>query len=258
MDSPRYFRIAHQLPGRLRLRLSWLARAPHEAPPVADHLAQLPGMAEVAIRPRTGSVLCDFDETRLDPDRIVAALRELVPDVAYVPPGEPAPGARDPGRPRKGSTLAHALAGAVREIDTDIVEATDGHLDLGTIAALAFMGAGAGEVLFTRQLPVPPWFNLAWWAFRTFTMFEQANSVSPPAAPGAPAPQMEKKTDSAPSAPSGKAAATGGKARPKGDAQPASKAAAKPASRVAAKPASRGAAKARPTAIARRRRRPPA
>ncbi|MGD9765792.1 MAG: hypothetical protein AB7V27_19020 [Candidatus Binatia bacterium] len=67
----------------------------------------------------------------------------------------------------------------MRGLDDDIWRATGGNFDLGTLAGLAFLGAGAVEVGVTRKLPMPPWFNLAWWAFRTLVIFEseEANAT---------------------------------------------------------------------------------
>jgi len=177
MASERYIRVVHELPGRLRLRLSWLGREPDLAVSLADRLAECRGVIEVAIRPRTGSVLCTFDPEIIDAAGIVDAVQRHAQAATVLARGQSAPGPRRPVA-RSGSSMGHALADAFRGIDADVAAATDGRLDLGVIAALAFAGLGAGEVLFTRQLPAPPWFNLAWWAFRTFTMFEQAGDTA--------------------------------------------------------------------------------
>jgi hypothetical protein len=50
---------------------------------------------------------------------------------------------------------------------------SDGSVDLGTLATLGMLGAGAVQVATTGALPFAPWFNLAWWGFRTFVTSEQ-------------------------------------------------------------------------------------
>jgi hypothetical protein len=65
----------------------------------------------------------------------------------------------------------------------DAIAATPGAVDLGTLATLAFVGAGALEVAVSKKLPMPPWFNLAWWGFRTFMTVEKPEidaTASPP------------------------------------------------------------------------------
>ena len=96
-------------------------------------------------------------------------------------PGEPPP---VDGECPALTTLARTLVATVRGIDTDIRRGTDGTVDLGTLATLGFLGAGALEIAATGTLPLPPWFNLAWWGFRTFVTTEQAEIRAELAADG--------------------------------------------------------------------------
>jgi hypothetical protein len=176
---PRVIRIAHRSRGRLRLRLPWLRDDRTMATALADALAARPGVIEVAVRPRTGSVLCRFDERRVDAAKLIGVARREARVTAVLPPGAPVPAGN--GRTRlAGSSVGRAFVDAFRALDEDVYDATSGRVDLGTLAGLGLLGAGAAEVAMTRQLPAPPWFSLAWWAFRTFTMFE------PPSAPATP------------------------------------------------------------------------
>ena len=71
------------------------------------------------------------------------------------------------------SRLARLLAKAFGDIDRDVRRASEGSLDLGTLATLGFFGAGAANIFASREIPLPPWFNLAWWGYRTFMTNEQ-------------------------------------------------------------------------------------
>ena len=184
-SSRRIIYIAHSSAGRVRLRLHWLRGAPGEAPPLADHLAALNGMIEAAVRPWTGSVLCHFDPERLDEARIIRAVQRCTRVTAVVRRGEEMPAAAFEPAAAEGapaSSLARAVAESFSSINQQVLAATDGQLDLGILTSLGFMTAGAAEILVTRQLPAPPWFNLAWWAVRTFTTFERdtAKATSSP------------------------------------------------------------------------------
>jgi hypothetical protein len=166
---PRAVELAHASAGRLRLRLRWLREDRAAAVRLAEQLTELPGIDEVAVRPWTGSVLCTYDAHHLDAERIIAAVRRHTQVTALHRAGDaPAAIARRPAA--VGSGFRRALGGLARSVDASIVDATDGHLDLGALAGLGFLVAGAAEIGVTRQLPVPPWFNLAWWAFRTFAI----------------------------------------------------------------------------------------
>jgi hypothetical protein len=170
MTSPRCIRIVHALDGRIRFRLPWLRAAADDATTIADHLSGLNGMAEVQVRPYTGSVLCRYDPSALDRDAILQALKSRTGVVHVLLPGDAAPPTRD--APAQ-TSVAQAVRRSVGALDRDLQRATNGRLDLGTAAALGFFTLGAAEIAFTRKLPIPPWFNLAWWAVRTFTMFER-------------------------------------------------------------------------------------
>jgi hypothetical protein len=165
----RWLMIAHHLPDRTRLRTPVLRKDPIACERLADVLAGVPGVREVKVRPYTGSVLVDHDEklaigtlvetTRgaLAIDRVLAA-NEKPPLDPEVPPF---------------SSLARKVVLAVRELDRDLRRGSDGSVDLGMLATLGFMGAGAAEIVISGKLPLPPWFNLAWWGFRTFMTTEQ-------------------------------------------------------------------------------------
>lgn len=162
-----YVQIAHQVGGRTRLRLS---PPPLEAP-LAERLAatlvSVPGMRQVAVNRRTGGILCHH-APGLDAGAILCVLRDAAP-ATTLEPGQSPPASLPTDGP---SSLARAMAGAFRSMNADLLTASQGSLDLGTAAAFGFMSAGAVEVATTGNLPIPPWFNLAWWAFRTFMTFE--------------------------------------------------------------------------------------
>jgi hypothetical protein len=67
------------------------------------------------------------------------------------------------------------VADGFRDLNRSVLLATEGRLDLGALAGLGFLSLGAAEIAATRALPAPPWFNLAWWAFRTFTIFRPSD-----------------------------------------------------------------------------------
>jgi hypothetical protein len=193
MAALRVIRRVHALPGRLRVRLPWLSSARAEAAAVADRLAGLAGMEEVQVRPRTGSVLCRYDPDALDEERILAEIRRATAVAVVLQPGQPVPTDALPARrPAGESSVARALEDAARGINREVYHATEGRLDLGTLAGLGFIVAGAAEILAARRLPAPPWFNLGWMALRTFTMFEhphaapETETASPPSSPTPP------------------------------------------------------------------------
>jgi heavy-metal-associated domain-containing protein len=163
-----WIQIAHELPGRTRFRSPVLRRDEHRCERLADALVEVPGVRTVAARPYTGSVLIEHDRTTTAQTLVEAAAREL--GVAVLPRGAPPP---MPATVPPFSAVAHKLVLAFRDIDRDIRRSFDGSVDLGTLVTLGLFGAGAAEIAVSGQLPLPPWFNLAWWGFRTFVTTEQ-------------------------------------------------------------------------------------
>ena len=160
--------IAHAIAGRTRLRSPLLRKDPATCHRIADVLAAVPGVHEVQVRPFTGSALVLHDRELAAP-ALADAMARALGGAQVLAPGERPP---LPAEIPAFSAVARKLASAVQEIDRDIRRASNGSVDLGTLAALGFIGAGATEVARTGQLPLPPWFNLAWWGFRTFVTTE--------------------------------------------------------------------------------------
>ena len=185
MNPPprRVIERTHALPGRLRLRLRWLRDEPDSAESLADHLAALHPSMEVTVRPWTGSVLCHYDPDEIDEDHILAALRQHTrvaiveePGQATEPVREPPP---EPSFESGGASIRAAVFDAFRGIDEDIRQATEGRLDLGSLTGISFLTIGAAELLSQRAIPAPPWFNMAWWAYRTFTISGAEDQAAP-------------------------------------------------------------------------------
>jgi hypothetical protein len=174
MAAPRVLRVVHATPGRVRLRLPWLRERPEEAEPLAEALAALDASIEVQVRPWTGSLLCTYEPEQLDEEQILAAVRRHTQVAIVLRPGEPSPQADaeyEAALLAHGSSLTRAVSEGFRDLNRGVLLATGGHLDLGALTGLGFLTLGAAEIAATRKLPAPPWFNLAWWAFRTFTIF---------------------------------------------------------------------------------------
>jgi hypothetical protein len=185
MSTPKlYVAVVHTLPERTRLRLHPTPLAQDAAQAVAARLAATPGVREVTVDRLTGSVCCRHQhagDAMATAGALAAIAAEALPAAVVLAAGQRPPRTA-PSWDR--SKVAHAVAQAFGKVNRELLASTDGALDLGTIAALGFAGAGAAEVVVKGNLPAPPWFNLAWWAFRTFMTFE---TKQPPAAQDGPA-----------------------------------------------------------------------
>lgn len=172
---PRIIRIAHHMPGRTRVRLSWLRHAPEETEALATYLSGLDGMLEVEIQPRTGSVLCLYHPADLDHHQVVSHICRHTGVDTVVAPGEVHPSeleALERAARQQGAGIAREVARVFRTVNVDLLRMSNGRVDLPIATALALLSVGAVEIVRSGKLPAPPWFNLAWWAFRTFATME--------------------------------------------------------------------------------------
>lgn len=169
-------RLAHSVEGRLRVRITRYRNKPAKLTRLVERLSSVEGVLEAQAQPFTGSVLVEYDPDLLDEGDLLAVMRLETGIEKVLRPGE-----EDPEEiealariaATRGSVVARAMSSGFKSLNVDILRATDGRVDLGSILALGFLSAGAAEVAATRKLPAPPWFNLAWWAFRTFTELEK-------------------------------------------------------------------------------------
>lgn len=165
----RYLQVVHVLPGRTRLRAPWLRRDARAATAAADAIAALPGVHEVVVRAYTGSVLATHEPDVAFATVVDAAARALACE-RVIAVGEEPPRPTDVPRLSK---IAKLAATAFHELDRELMRRTRGSFDLGTLATLGFVGAGAVEVVAKREVDTPPWFTLAWWGYRTFSQSER-------------------------------------------------------------------------------------
>ena len=164
----RWLAIAHHLPDRTRLRTPVLRNDRAGCEQLADTLAALAGVREVAVRPYTGSILVGHAES-LPLAILVETVRGTLAIDRVLAAGEKPPA---PADVPTFSSIARKLVCVFRELDRDIRRSSEGVADLGVLATLGFFAAGAAEVVGSGELPLPPWFNLAWWGFRTFMTTE--------------------------------------------------------------------------------------
>lgn len=165
----RYLQVVHAIPGRTRLRCPAIREDRPGADHVAEALSQLRGVREVKVRPYTGSILVTHDSS-VTLDTLVDTAGRVLGCKHIVKLGEEPP---VPTEIPELAQIARQLAQAVGTLDRDLLRFTEGDVDLGTLVTLGFFGVGAVQAVVDRQLELPPWFQLAWWGYRTFMTAEQ-------------------------------------------------------------------------------------
>jgi hypothetical protein len=161
--------VVHAIAGRTRLRCPKLRRDRQACEILADALTACEGVREVRVRPYTASVLV-LHAPEVTSGELAELARSVLALERVLGLGERAPRPQDVPEL---SRLAKIAAAAFRRIDRDVKRASEGSVDLGTLVTALFFGAGALQMASERQVELPPWFNLAWWGYRTFMTNEQ-------------------------------------------------------------------------------------
>jgi hypothetical protein len=176
--------LIHHHPGRLRVRADAFRSAePGNAAERARAALEVePGITAVSHKPRTGSLLVEYQPGLADPEAIlvrIAGAAGLDPpiDDASTRPREPALVAID----------------AARELNDIVHEITGFQTDLRTLVPAGMAALAAYSFVAGKHERMPRWDNLAYWSYAIFSQLHgreiaaagaPASRVAPPA-PGA-------------------------------------------------------------------------
>lgn len=159
--------IVHELPWRVRLRAPHLMGQHAACQRIAEALMAESVADRIRVQPATGSVLLEANEKTLDAEALRQRLEQLVLG-EHDEDGHPlVHGNHHPGPTRIASAVAHSFS----RLNDQVREALDGRADLGSLLPVFFFTGGTLEILSSKKVPAPPWFNLLWWSIRSFMTF---------------------------------------------------------------------------------------
>jgi hypothetical protein len=163
--------VVHDIPGRLRLRLSPGVAAEG----LADAVLQEPGVIGTTWSPRTRSLLVRYRPEATRPAAVADAVARLAGvEVGATVMGPPRDGVG--GEP--GAALAAGLAEAGRVLDDRVQRATRGTVGLAGLLPLALAGWAVAELVRGRTGPLA-WSSALWYAHGLYRDY----SVSVPSPP---------------------------------------------------------------------------
>jgi copper chaperone CopZ len=154
--------VAHDIPGRLRVRLP--AGATTEGLHAA--IATTPGVQSVTWSPRTRSVLVLYDPAQGSRDAILDALADVS---GLETPPTPAATAMVPSEP--GGMLALGVRQLIGEVDQRVQHATRGLVGLGGLFPVALTAWALTEVVRGRAAPLA-WSSALWYAHGLFRDYQ--------------------------------------------------------------------------------------
>ena len=177
-------RVAHAIPGRLRLQIPALKGNPTLGRELAEHVWSLSGVRWVETNPTTGSLIVLYDTPEAESWRdemedMAVSLAPLLPDLDARAVAEwlaAAPGSA-------GALQTERVGAFFRTVNEQVGSATGG-ADLAFLVPAALVFLGLQRLLFAEKLHVPQWYDLLWFGLATFMMFNAAAAARGPAAGG--------------------------------------------------------------------------
>ena len=148
--------VAHELPGRIRLRCPALAGATEDARRLMTELPRLPGVSGVRADARVGSIVVTYDATRIGAPTVQAAILKLLGLEHRV--DSPAPALLT----RQTNDLLGALNHAIMDL-------TRGVADLDFLVPTLLMTFATVEIARKSRTGLPAGMTLLWWAFAYMT-----------------------------------------------------------------------------------------
>ena len=158
--NARAIRIAHDIPGRLRLRLPSVASTEG----LEDAIEALNGVQSSVLSPRTRSLL-----VRYDPGVVASAeiVRAVVEHAEVDPPASHRDGSDDEGRP----TVATAVTGVFSGLSERVARRTRGKIDLPMLMSVGLV-LWAGRQLLRGPITSLSWTSALWYAHGLFRDYQ--------------------------------------------------------------------------------------
>jgi hypothetical protein len=152
------FNVAHQVPGRVRMKIPGAKGDPEMLQQIAQTFAAIPGIERITVNPTTGSMVIHYDSDRHDEfhghfHRHVGHARGYRPPATQI--DELAEKiAEEAEFLARDSESARAVVDFFKKLDREIRIATNNNIDLTIVAAVGIIGFTVLEVGATAATPV--------------------------------------------------------------------------------------------------------
>jgi len=158
------FDVAHQVPGRVRMKVASAKGNPEMLRQIAETFAAIPGIEEITVNPHTGSVVLHYDTDQHDEFHDHFHRHHADRTSGYQPPGTQIDELANKIEQEaeflaRNSESARAVVDFFKKFDREIRTATDNNIDLKVLLALGIIGFTVLEVGATAATPV--WVTLS-------------------------------------------------------------------------------------------------
>ena len=180
--AARTARVAHHMPGRMRLKVLGAPAEQAFFATVKKVIASLQGVQSVRVNAASSSIVIDYSPAdtvfhfRLQDDPDVNSWLRLEGDDALLAGIDDAvaTGSRYLARH---SRLAEGIVTSAEQLDSSLRRASDGYLDLKLLLPLAF--AAASSMRQSRGRGTPMWLSLGTFAFNSFISLHRQRINAP-------------------------------------------------------------------------------
>ena len=142
---------AHCLPGRVRFRVPCLAEDESRADLLCEKLPTLQGVESVTVTPGTGSVLVCYEEERVNPELLYAAVVRLA-GVEKQLVSSPPP------------AVVKEMRTFIGSLNRVIYDRTGGVLDFASAVLILLAAIGIVKSASEGRKSLPSGFTLLWWS----------------------------------------------------------------------------------------------
>jgi len=147
---------SHLLPGRVRFHIPLYKGNQKGLDGAMVQLRKIEGVSNAQANSITGSILIQFDESKLQADLLFAALIRLLgleKEIERTPV------------PR----LNKEISDIYKSMNQAVYAKTNGMLDVKTAIALLIAATGIYRILVERSVSMPATLTMIWWAYNSFT-----------------------------------------------------------------------------------------
>jgi hypothetical protein len=174
-------KVVHAIPGRMRLKVADVREHPTLAGELQQRLVSLPGVRQVEVNPRTGSVLILYEATAF---ASAEAMQELAKPLAELFPGLEIDELQSRLSSANGSgsapVVTQGIASFFAGLNRNIDAATGSTVDLRILLPVGLFILGLRSLLITDTRPLPTWYDFFWFALGTYFMLHPKPGEQPP------------------------------------------------------------------------------
>ncbi len=145
--------VSHSLDGRIRFR-SELLKISDISNLVTIQLTKIEGIKKVAPTLLTGSLLIEFDSSKIDKDLLVGAVYRLI-------------GVEESLGQLQHSKVYDEIKSVNNALNHAVLDKTKGFLDVKTVVPISFVGLAAYQIASSKFISTPSSLTLLWWAYKS-------------------------------------------------------------------------------------------